>query len=197
MQGVQGLLKHGLMPCCPLHPALHCTPVCALSHIPPHATHVSHAHGTSPLALPLTDPLVVQLRAGCAAYPNGTSRGFLNVSCDGRDLVAFEVDKQRWEVRQPSQLAELVSKRLNRQKSVTVLLEYLLSTWICQSNFLSLKRYGRAALERQGETTMTLQQLPQSPPPWGQAVPHRGLPHPFALIPQSCLWPRSSPAPPA
>ncbi|NXA69537.1 CD1D protein, partial [Mohoua ochrocephala] len=94
-------------------------------------------------------PLVVQFRAGCALYPNGTSRSFLNVGWDGRDLVAFEVDKQHWEARQPSQLAELVSKSLNRQKSVTVLLEHLLSIWMCQSNFLTLKRYGRAALERQ------------------------------------------------
>ncbi|NXY10688.1 CD1A protein, partial [Pteruthius melanotis] len=94
-------------------------------------------------------PLVVQLRAGCVLYPNKTSGGFLNVSSGGRDLVAFEVDKQHWEARQPSQLAELVSKRLNRHKSVRVLLEYLLSVWMCQSNFLTLKKYGRAALERQ------------------------------------------------
>ncbi|NWV46412.1 CD1D protein, partial [Daphoenositta chrysoptera] len=94
-------------------------------------------------------PLVVQLRAGCVLYPSRTTRGFLDVSWDGRDLVAFEVDKQRWEARQPSQQAELVSESLNRQKSVRVFLEYLLSIWMCQSNFLALKRYGRAALERQ------------------------------------------------
>ncbi|NWV19277.1 CD1D protein, partial [Origma solitaria] len=94
-------------------------------------------------------PLVVQFRAGCVLYPNRTSWGFLNVGWDGRDLVAFEVDKERWETQQPSQVAELVSRSLNRQKSVTVLLEYLLGTWICQSNFLTLKRYGRATLERQ------------------------------------------------
>ncbi|NWU31960.1 CD1D protein, partial [Dyaphorophyia castanea] len=95
-------------------------------------------------------PLVVQLRAGCVLYPNRTSRGFLNVSWNGRDLIAFEVDKELWEARQPSQLAERVSESLNRQKSVTVLLEYLVATWMCQSNFLTLKRYGRATLERQG-----------------------------------------------
>ncbi|NWI83619.1 CD1A protein, partial [Dryoscopus gambensis] len=94
-------------------------------------------------------PLVVQIRAGCALYPNGTSQGFLKVSWDGRDLVAFEVDKALWEARQPSQLAEEVSERLNRHKSVRVLLEYLLSTWMCHSNFLSLERYGRETLERQ------------------------------------------------
>ncbi|NWV36124.1 CD1A protein, partial [Grantiella picta] len=93
-------------------------------------------------------PLVVQFRAGCVLYPNRTSWGFLNAGWGGRDLVAFEVDKQRWETQQPSQVAELVSKSLNRQKSVTVFLEYLLGTWICQSNFFTLKRHGRAILER-------------------------------------------------
>ncbi|NXH95023.1 CD1D protein, partial [Pachycephala philippinensis] len=94
-------------------------------------------------------PLVVQVRAGCVLYPNRTSQGFLNVSWDGRDLVAFEVDKQLWEAQQPSQVADLVSESLNRMKSVRVFLEYLLSIWVCQSNFHTLKRYGRAALERQ------------------------------------------------
>ncbi|NXA93832.1 CD1D protein, partial [Melanocharis versteri] len=94
-------------------------------------------------------PLVVQFRAGCVLYPNRTRWGFLDVGWRGRDLVAFEVDKQHWEALQPSQVAELVSERLNRQKSVGVLLEYLLSTWMCQSNFLTLKKYGRETLERQ------------------------------------------------
>ncbi|XP_014731723.1 PREDICTED: T-cell surface glycoprotein CD1b-3-like [Sturnus vulgaris] len=94
-------------------------------------------------------PLVVQIRLGCVAYPNMTSQGFLNVGWGGRDLVAFEIDKQCWEARQPSQVAELVSESLNRQKSVTVLLEYLLTIWVCQSNFQTVKTYGKEVLERQ------------------------------------------------
>ncbi|XP_066051415.1 T-cell surface glycoprotein CD1b-3-like isoform X3 [Chamaea fasciata] len=94
-------------------------------------------------------PLVVQFRGGCVLYPNTTSQGFLNIGWDGRDLVAFEVGKQCWEARQPSQVAELVSNSLNKQKSVRVFLEHLLSIWVCQSNFLALKRYGREILERQ------------------------------------------------
>uniref|UniRef100_A0A8D2PSB9 Ig-like domain-containing protein n=1 Tax=Zosterops lateralis melanops TaxID=1220523 RepID=A0A8D2PSB9_ZOSLA len=97
----------------------------------------------------LTDPLVVQFRAGCVLYPNTTSQGFLNVGWRGKDLVAFEVDKQHWEAQQPSQVAELVSKSLNKNKSVRVLLKHLLSIWVCQSNFPTLKRYGREILERQ------------------------------------------------
>ncbi|NWI59101.1 CD1A protein, partial [Calyptomena viridis] len=93
-------------------------------------------------------PLVVQIRAGCVLYPNRTSWGFLDAGENGKDLVAFEVYKQRWETRQSSQLAELVSKGLNSQKSITVLLEHLLSI-VCQSHILTLKRYGRATLERQ------------------------------------------------
>ncbi|XP_058701037.1 T-cell surface glycoprotein CD1b-3-like [Poecile atricapillus] len=94
-------------------------------------------------------PVVVQSRAGCVLYPNTTRQGFLNVGWGGRDLVAFEVDKQHWEVQQASQVAELVSKRLNKQKSVTVLLEHLLATWMCHNNFVTLKKYGREILERQ------------------------------------------------
>uniref|UniRef100_A0A8D2QUE0 Ig-like domain-containing protein n=1 Tax=Zosterops lateralis melanops TaxID=1220523 RepID=A0A8D2QUE0_ZOSLA len=94
-------------------------------------------------------PLVVQFRAGCVLYPNTTSQGFLNVGWRGKDLVAFEVDKQHWEAQQPSQVAELVSKSLNKNKSVRVLLKHLLSIWVCQSNFPTLKRYGREILERQ------------------------------------------------
>ncbi|XP_014749177.1 PREDICTED: T-cell surface glycoprotein CD1b-3-like [Sturnus vulgaris] len=91
--------------------------------------------------------LVVQFCSGYVVYPNMTSQGFLNVGWGGRDLTAFEIDKQRWEAQQPSQVAELVSKSLSRQKSVR--LEYLLTIWICQSSFQTLRRYGRAALDRQ------------------------------------------------
>ncbi|NXO97090.1 CD1D protein, partial [Certhia brachydactyla] len=94
-------------------------------------------------------PLVVQFRAGCVLYPNTTSQGFLNVSWGGRDLVAFELDKQLWKAQQQSHVAEVVTKSLNSQKSVRVFLEYLISFWMCQSNFLTLKRYGREVLERQ------------------------------------------------
>ncbi|KAF4804445.1 T-cell surface glycoprotein CD1a [Turdus rufiventris] len=103
-------------------------------------------------------PLVVQFRAGCVLYPNSTRHGFLNVGWGGRDIMDFEVDKRRWEARQTSQMAELMSKSLNRQKSVGVLLEYLLTIWMCHSNFETLKRYGREILERQenGSTAPTI-----------------------------------------
>ncbi|XP_014817201.1 PREDICTED: antigen-presenting glycoprotein CD1d-like isoform X3 [Calidris pugnax] len=93
-------------------------------------------------------PLVVQIHAGCVLYPNRTSWGFLDIGEGGRDLIAFEVERQRWEPRQPSTLAEQVSKSINRKKAITALLEHLLSN-SCQSHILTLCRYGRADLERQ------------------------------------------------
>ncbi|XP_074459164.1 T-cell surface glycoprotein CD1b-3-like isoform X3 [Larus michahellis] len=93
-------------------------------------------------------PLVIQSRAGCVLHPNRTSWGFMDVGEGGRDLIAFEVERQRWEPRQMSSLAELISKSLNSKKAVTSLLEHLLSI-SCQSHILALCRYGRADLERQ------------------------------------------------
>ncbi|NWU83494.1 CD1A protein, partial [Onychorhynchus coronatus] len=108
-------------------------------------------------------PLVIQIRTGCELYPNTTSWGFLHVGEDGRDLVAFEVDEERWQMQQQSQLAEQVSRDLNREKSIKALLVYLLS-FICQSQIRSLNRYGRAALERQELPVATVFAHTPSPP---------------------------------
>ncbi|PKK21682.1 T-cell surface glycoprotein CD1b-3-like, transcript variant X1 [Columba livia] len=93
-------------------------------------------------------PLVIQIRAGCVLHPNRTSWGFIDAGEGGKDLVTFKVERQRWEPQQPSQLAVLVNRSLNSRKSVTGLLEHLLSI-SCPSQILILHRYGRAALERQ------------------------------------------------
>ncbi|NXC29261.1 CD1D protein, partial [Campylorhamphus procurvoides] len=93
-------------------------------------------------------PVVIQVRGGCVMYPNMTSWGFLDVGAGGKDLVAFEVDKELWETRQPSELAEQVCKDLSREKSVTVFLQYLLSR-VCHDHIIILNRYGKATLERQ------------------------------------------------
>ncbi|XP_052632025.1 T-cell surface glycoprotein CD1b-3-like isoform X1 [Harpia harpyja] len=100
-------------------------------------------------------PLVVQIRAGCVLHPNRTSWGFMDVGGGGRDLIAFEMERQRWEPRQPSPLAELVSKSLTSKKAITAVLEHLLSI-SCQSYILTLCRYGRADLERQEPPVATV-----------------------------------------
>uniref|UniRef100_A0A8C0FSS6 Ig-like domain-containing protein n=1 Tax=Bubo bubo TaxID=30461 RepID=A0A8C0FSS6_BUBBB len=93
-------------------------------------------------------PLVIQIRAGCVLHPNRTSLGFMDVGEGGRDLITFEVERQRWEPQQPSPLAELASQSLTSMKAVTGLLVHLLSI-SCQTYILTLCRYGRADLERQ------------------------------------------------
>ncbi|NXG12256.1 CD1A protein, partial [Sakesphorus luctuosus] len=95
-----------------------------------------------------TYPFVVQIHMGCAMYPNTTTWGFLDIGAGGTDLVAFDVDKQLWETRQSSQLAEQVRKDLNKEKSVLLFLEHLFSI-VCQEHILILNRYGKATLERQ------------------------------------------------
>ncbi|NXS95098.1 CD1B1 protein, partial [Jacana jacana] len=93
-------------------------------------------------------PFVVQMRAGCMLYPNRTSWGFMDIAEGGRDFIAFEVERQRWEPRKPSTIAELFSMSLNSMKAITALLEHLLSN-SCRSHIFTLCRYGRADLERQ------------------------------------------------
>ncbi|XP_009072419.1 PREDICTED: antigen-presenting glycoprotein CD1d, partial [Acanthisitta chloris] len=93
-------------------------------------------------------PLVIQLRVGCVLYPNKTSWGFMDVGEGGRDLAAFNVERQRWETHQSSTLAELVTKSLNGQKSVLIFLEELVAKF-CPSQILNLHTCGRTALERQ------------------------------------------------
>ncbi|XP_055565668.1 antigen-presenting glycoprotein CD1d isoform X1 [Falco cherrug] len=92
-------------------------------------------------------PFVVQVRGGCGLYPNRTSWSFMDVGESGRDLITFEMERQRWKPQQSSLLAELVSKSLT-SKAIIGLLEHILSI-SCQSHILSLCRYGRADLERQ------------------------------------------------
>ncbi|XP_056193921.1 T-cell surface glycoprotein CD1a-like isoform X3 [Falco biarmicus] len=96
-------------------------------------------------------PFVVQVRGGCVLYPNRTSWSFMDVGESGRDLITFEMERQRWKPQQSSLLAELVSKSLTN-KAIIGLLEHILSI-SCQSHILSLCRYGRADLERQGKVT--------------------------------------------
>ncbi|NXW59684.1 CD1D protein, partial [Eurystomus gularis] len=93
-------------------------------------------------------PFVAQFRAGCVLHPNRTSWGFMYVGKDGRDLTAFKVERQRWESQQPSQVAEMFTKSLNTERSVTALLVHLLSI-TCPSQIPILCRYGESDLERQ------------------------------------------------
>ncbi|NXT76281.1 CD1D protein, partial [Zapornia atra] len=93
-------------------------------------------------------PFVVQMRAGCVLHPNRTSQGFVDIGKDGRDFIAFDTERQRWEPQQQSPVADVVSKSLMSKKSVTELLEHIFS-FSCKNCILLLWKYGRATLERQ------------------------------------------------
>ncbi|NXV78957.1 CD1D protein, partial [Atlantisia rogersi] len=93
-------------------------------------------------------PFVVQMRAGCVLHPNRTSWGFIDVGENGRDFLAFDMERQRWEPQQQSPVADMVSKSLMSKRSVTELLEHILSI-SCKNSILTLCKYGRATLERQ------------------------------------------------
>ncbi|NWW99846.1 CD1D protein, partial [Caloenas nicobarica] len=123
-----------------------------MEKILPHYKHflrnmVRYVHEIARL-VKLDYPLVIQMRGGCVLHPNRTSWGFFDVGEGGRDLTVFKVERQAWEPKQPSRLAELVSESLTSKKAVTGLLEHLLSI-SCPSQILDLCRYGKAALERQ------------------------------------------------
>ncbi|KAM4653828.1 T-cell surface glycoprotein CD1b-3-like isoform 1-T1 [Amazona ochrocephala] len=108
---------------------------------------IQYVHKTAQ-QVQLEYPFVIQIRAGCVLHPNKTRQGFIDVGEGGRDLIAFNMERQHWEPQRPSPLAELTSYGLTSKKAVTVLLVQLLSIF-CPSYMLTLRNYGRADLERQ------------------------------------------------
>ena len=129
-------------------------------------------------------------------YPNRTSQAFACVGYNGQDFLSFDTENVTWTLSQDTRLSSYMPSFLQNYTALNELVEMIFND-TCADKPEVILQYGMPALERQGETTLTLQQPPQSPRHWGPAMPHRGFPHPFALIPQSCLWPRSSPAPSA
>ncbi|KAM6256824.1 T-cell surface glycoprotein CD1b-3-like [Porphyrio hochstetteri] len=93
-------------------------------------------------------PFLVQMRAGCVLHPNRTTQGFIDIGEDGRDLIAFDTERHRWEPLQQSHVADVVRKSLMSMKSVTELLEHIISI-SCKNSILILWKYGKATLERQ------------------------------------------------
>ncbi|NXC47998.1 CD1B2 protein, partial [Penelope pileata] len=100
-------------------------------------------------------PLVFQINGGCELYPNGTSWCFANIGEGGRDLVTYELGKERWVPRQPTPLAELVSRSLTDLRAVSGFLEHVFS-FSLPSYFPILHKHGRADLERQEPPVATV-----------------------------------------
>ncbi|KAJ7428896.1 hypothetical protein WISP_00504 [Willisornis vidua] len=107
----------------------------------------------------MEDPFMVQYVGGCELYPNSTSRFFASVPYNGQDFLRFDTDNAIWTLSQDTNLSWFALAIYQEGNAFTEMLEI-----ICVDNLkLLLHSGGRATLERQGETTLTLQHPPQTP----------------------------------
>ena len=100
--------------------------------------------------------------AGCKLYPNRTSKAFAYVGYNGQDFLSFNTDNSTWILSQDTNLSRYVRAVLQNYTAFREILEVLFND-TCIDDMEVLLRHGQAALERQGETTPTLAQPPQSP----------------------------------
>ncbi|KFQ92111.1 Antigen-presenting glycoprotein CD1d, partial [Nipponia nippon] len=126
-------------------------------------------------------PFVFQCATGCDLYPNGSYTKFYHLAYNTHDFLSFDVDNSRWERWQESELAAQVERQFNAFTGFSVTLQHLLNV-TCVEHMKKFIKYGRATLERQGETTLTQAWPPQSPTHTGAKwCPTRAPPHPSAL----------------
>ncbi|XP_010718893.1 T-cell surface glycoprotein CD1b-3 isoform X1 [Meleagris gallopavo] len=92
-------------------------------------------------------PLVFQIHGGCKLYTNGTRWSFANIGEGGRDLVTYDLNRERWLPRRSTPLAELMSNTLTDLRAVSGLLEHIFSTSL-PNYILMLHKEGKADLER-------------------------------------------------
>uniref|UniRef100_A0A8B9MZN0 MHC class I-like antigen recognition-like domain-containing protein n=1 Tax=Accipiter nisus TaxID=211598 RepID=A0A8B9MZN0_9AVES len=118
-------------------------------------------------------PFVAQCMAGCEVYPNRTSRAFAYVGYNGQDFLSFNMDNATWLLSQDTKLSRYVQAVLQNYTAFTELVEVLFND-TCVDDIEVLLHYGKAALERQGETTLTLAWPPQSPTHTGAKQELRG-----------------------
>ncbi|OXB52503.1 hypothetical protein ASZ78_005824 [Callipepla squamata] len=93
-------------------------------------------------------PLVFQIHIGYKLYPNGTSWSVINIGEDGRDLVTYELGRERWVPQRSTPLAELMSHALTDLRAVSGFLEHVFSTSF-PTYIPTLHKQGRTDLERQ------------------------------------------------
>ncbi|XP_051649088.1 T-cell surface glycoprotein CD1b-1-like [Manacus candei] len=107
-------------------------------------------------------PFVAQSMAGCKLYPNRTTRVFAYVGYNGQDFLSLDTDSATWTLSQDTDLARYVRDVLQNDISLAEEVEGIFKDTCIYAMEMFLS-YGRAAVERQGETTLTLPQPPQSP----------------------------------
>uniref|UniRef100_A0A8D0G4T6 MHC class I-like antigen recognition-like domain-containing protein n=1 Tax=Strix occidentalis caurina TaxID=311401 RepID=A0A8D0G4T6_STROC len=93
--------------------------------------------------------------AGCELYPNRTSRSFAYVGYNGQDFLSFDTENATWVLSQDTGLSRYVQAVLQNYTAFSELVEVLFND-TCVDDMEVLLHYGKAALERQGETALTL-----------------------------------------
>ncbi|XP_017686414.1 PREDICTED: T-cell surface glycoprotein CD1e, membrane-associated-like [Lepidothrix coronata] len=107
-------------------------------------------------------PFVAQSMAGCKLYPNRTSQVFVYLGYNGQNFLSLDTDNDTWTIPQDTGLARYVRDVLQNETTLIKEVEGIFNN-TCINAMEMFLSYGRAALERQGETTLTLPQPPQSP----------------------------------
>uniref|UniRef100_A0A8C9FBD7 Ig-like domain-containing protein n=1 Tax=Pavo cristatus TaxID=9049 RepID=A0A8C9FBD7_PAVCR len=92
-------------------------------------------------------PLVFQIHTGCKLYANGTRWSFVNIGEGGRDLVTYDLSRERWVPQRSTPLAKLMSNTLTDLRAVSGFLEHVFSTSF-PNYILMLHKEGRTDLER-------------------------------------------------
>jgi len=105
--------------------------------------------------LPLADPRVFQIHTGCKLYTNGTRWSFVNIGEGGRDLVTYELSRERWVPQRSTLLAKVMSNTLTDLRAVSGFLEHVFSSSF-PNYILMLHEEGRTDLERRGERSLAL-----------------------------------------
>uniref|UniRef100_A0A8C3J3S9 MHC class I-like antigen recognition-like domain-containing protein n=1 Tax=Calidris pygmaea TaxID=425635 RepID=A0A8C3J3S9_9CHAR len=100
-------------------------------------------------------PFVAQCMAGCELYPNRTSRAFAYVAYNGQDFLSFNTGNATWVTFRDTNLSRYVQAVLQNYTAFSEMVEVLFND-TCVDDMEVLLHYGKAALERQGETTLIL-----------------------------------------
>ncbi|NP_001019753.1 T-cell surface glycoprotein CD1b precursor [Gallus gallus] len=92
-------------------------------------------------------PRVFQIHTGCKLYTNGTRWSFVNIGEGGRDLVTYELSRERWVPQRSTLLAKVMSNTLTDLRAVSGFLEHVFSSSF-PNYILMLHEEGRTDLER-------------------------------------------------
>uniref|UniRef100_A0A8D2P9B7 Ig-like domain-containing protein n=1 Tax=Zosterops lateralis melanops TaxID=1220523 RepID=A0A8D2P9B7_ZOSLA len=93
--------------------------------------------------------------AGCVLYPNRTSQGFAYMGYNGQDFLSLNTKNVTWTLSQDTKFSRYVQSFFQNSTVFTELMEIMFNE-TCVDVMKMLLQFGRAALERQGETTLTL-----------------------------------------